>query len=176
MSKKFQLRIYPDMMLRQKALPVENLNSDLHNLLSSMTRLMYENDGIGLAAPQVGVLQRVIIADVGEGLITLINPEIIEKRGQDRFEEGCLKLPGIHVEIRRNYTMLVRGVDLKGKGKELELNGLISRVFQHEIDHLNGVLIIDHAFPVERFLLTKEIKETEQKDSNQLLKIRKKYL
>ncbi|MEJ2657375.1 MAG: peptide deformylase [Desulfobacterales bacterium] len=176
MFKRYQLKIYPDRLLRQKALPVETLNSDLHDLIGNMAILMYENYGIGLAAPQVGVLQRIIIADIGEGLLTLINPEIIEKEGQNRFEEGCLSLPGIQAEITRNYTILVRGIDPEGQEKELDLRGLMSRVIQHEIDHLNGVLIIDHVSLVRKFLLTRQLEEARQKDLNRLIKIRMNYL
>jgi peptide deformylase len=176
MSKRFQLKIYPDKVLREKALPVKNMNGDLHDLIDCMARLMYENNGIGLAAPQVGVLQRIIIADIGEGLFALINPEIIEKNGQYRLKEGCLSLPGLQVGISRNYTTLVRGVDPEGKKITLELFGLMSRVVQHEIDHLNGILILDYVAPVERFLLAKKLEESKQKDSNQLLKTRKNYL
>jgi len=118
---------------------------------------MYIHKGIGLAGPQVGVLKRIIIADIGEGLFTLINPEIIEKYGQERLEEGCLSLPSIQVAITRNYTTLVRGIDSEGKEIELEVNDLMSRVVQHEIDHLNGVLIIDYVSVVEKFLLTKKL-------------------
>lgn len=176
MFKRYQLKMYPDRLLRQKALPVETLNSDLHDLIGNMTILMYENYGIGLAATQVGILQRIIIADIGEGLLTLINPEIIEKEGQDRFEEGCLSLPGIQAEITRNYAILVRGVDPEGQEEELDLSGLMSRVIQHEIDHLNGVLIIDHGSLVRKFLLTRQLEEARQKDLNRLIKTRKNYL
>jgi peptide deformylase len=156
MLKKYQLKIYPDTVLREKALPVKNLDGDSLDLINSMIQLMYKNQGIGLAAPQVGVLKRIIIADIGEGLLTLINPEIIEKEGQDKLEEGCLSLPGIQIEITRNYTTTVRGVDSQGKEIERELNGLMSRVVQHEIDHLGGALIIDYVSVVEKFLLTKK--------------------
>ncbi|MEJ2051405.1 MAG: peptide deformylase, partial [Calditrichota bacterium] len=128
--------------------------------------------GVGLAAPQVGVLQQIIIADIGGGLITLINPEIIENDGQDRFEEGCLSLPGIQVEIARNYTTLVRGVNPADKEIELELTGLMSRVVQHEIDHLNGILIIDYVSTVEKLLLTQKLEQAKQENLNQILKIR----
>ncbi len=173
MSKKFQLKIYPDKFLREKAPPVVNLNGDLQDIIGSMVRIMYENHGIGLAAPQVSVLQRITIADIGESLLTLINPEIIEQEGQNKLEEGCLSLPGIQVEIDRNYTTLVREVDPEDKEMELELSGLINRVIQHEIDHFNGVLIIDHASVVEKFLLKENLEQSKGDYFNPLNKIYK---
>jgi peptide deformylase len=157
MSKKYQLKIYPDTVLREQALPVENLTGEINELLEDMASLMYEGGAIGLAAPQVGISQRIIMGDIGEGLLSLINPQIIQQSGQDLLEEGCLSLPGIQVEIERHQNILVRGIDSKGKDCELELSGLMARVVQHEIDHLNGILIIDYTSVVERFLLTQKL-------------------
>jgi peptide deformylase len=176
MVKNFQLRFYPDRVLRQKARPVVDLNGDLSNLIDRMARLMYVNHGIGLAAPQVGVLRRIIMADVGEGLFTLINPGIIEQEGQDIFEEGCLSLPGIQVQIDRNSTILVQGVDIEGKLRQIELNGLMSRIIQHEIDHLNGVLIIDYASVAQKFYLKEELQESRRVFFNSLSKQNKRQL
>jgi peptide deformylase len=159
MSKKYPLKIYPDAILREKALPVENLTAEINELLENMASVMYEGGGVGLAAPQVGVLQCIIMGDIGEGLLSLINPQIIQQNGQDSLEEGCLSLPGIQVEINRHQTILVRGIDSKGKECELELTGLMARVVQHEIDHLNGILIIDYTSIVERFLLTQKLEQ-----------------
>ena len=157
MNKKFPLKLYPDHLLRQKATPILDIDHNIDQLIKGMSEIMYIHKGIGLAGPQVGVLKRIIIADIGEGLFTLINPEIIEKYGQERLEEGCLSLPSIQVAITRNYSTLVRGIDSEGKEIELEVNDLMSRVVQHEIDHLNGVLIIDYVSVVEKFLLTKKL-------------------
>jgi peptide deformylase len=112
--------------------------------MKAMTRLMRGLKGIGLAAPQVGIAQRVIIADIGEELLVLANPEICAPEGEDRLREGCLSLPNIQVDVRRAQSILVRGIGHDGKELERELRGLAARVIQHEIDHLNGVLIIDH--------------------------------
>ena len=163
MSKKYQLKIYPDAFLREQALSVENLTGEINELLEDMAGLMYEGGAIGLAAPQVGISQRIIMGDIGEGLLSLINPEIVQQSGQDSLEEGCLSLPGIQVEINRHHTILVRGIDPKGKDCELGLSGLMARVVQHEIDHLNGVLIIDYASIVERFLLTQKLEQVKNK-------------
>jgi peptide deformylase len=114
---------------------------------------MYSRKGIGLAAPQVGTLCRVIIADIGEGLISMINPEILTGFGEDYLEEGCLSLPETTVNVKRQQSVFVRFIDKNEKEKESELDGLTARVVQHEIDHLNGMLIIDHASFSERIKL-----------------------
>jgi peptide deformylase len=176
MVKNFQLRLYPDRILRQKAYPVVDLNGDLRNLIDRMAKLMYENQGIGLAAPQVGVLKRIIMADVGEGLLTLINPGIVEQENLDSLDEGCLSFPEIQVQIERNSTILIQGVDTEGKLRQLELNGLMSRVIQHEIDHLNGVLIIDYASVAEKFYLKEKLQESRRVFFNSLSKQNKRLL
>jgi len=173
MFKKYKLKLYPDIVLRQKAQSVINLDGDLHNLIGRMAKLMYENQGTGLAAPQLGALQRIVMADIGEGLLTLINPVIIEQEGQIRFEEGCLSLPGIQVQIDRDFSIFVQGVDTEGGIKQIELTGLMSRVIQHEIDHLNGVLIIDYASVAEKFFLKEKLEQHRREYFNSLDKINK---
>jgi peptide deformylase len=166
MKKSYTLRLYPDSMLRKKALSVRNMDETVRELINGMTEIMYSHGGIGLAAPQVGVLQRVIVADVGDGLICMANPRIIDQDGDEELVEGCLSLPEIQVNILRKHTIFVRGIDRDGKEIERDLNGLTARVIQHEIDHLNGILIIDYASIVEKLqmgtALTKlnEIKKT----------------
>lgn len=162
MSKDFQLKFYPDSVLRKHSKPAADMNSTIRNLIDGMTKIMYRNTGIGLAAPQVGVLKRVIIADIGDGLISLANPVILQHDGQDQLEEGCLSLPNIQVNINRNQSILVHGIDLQGKETDLEFNGLMARVIQHEIDHLNGVLIIDHASTVEKYLIHQQIADSQR--------------
>ena len=114
-------------------------------MIKKMSKIMYSRKGIGLAAPQVGTLERVIIADIGEGLISMINPEILTGFGEDYMDEGCLSLPDTVVNVKRQQSVFVRYLDKNEREKESELDGLTARVIQHEIDHLNGVLIIDHA-------------------------------
>ncbi|MDZ7291351.1 MAG: peptide deformylase [candidate division KSB1 bacterium] len=162
MRSNYQLRLYPDSVLRRKSLPVNDVDGMVRELMDGMAEIMYTYNGIGLAAPQVGVLQRVIIADVGEGLITLANPEILQKEGEGRLEEGCLSLPEIQVNIARSQSIFVRGINPEGKEVQHELNGLIARVVQHEIDHLNGVLIIDYASATEKIMLRKKLKELQK--------------
>jgi peptide deformylase len=139
-----QLRLYPDSFLRTKAFPVEDVDASVRALMKAMTRLMRSYKGIGLAAPQVGIAQRVIIADVGDELLTLANPEICAPEGEERLQEGCLSLPNIRVDVRRPKSVFIRGIGADGRETEREVRGLPARVIQHEIDHLNGVLIIDH--------------------------------
>jgi len=116
----------------------------LEDFFRVMLDLMREHRGIGLAAPQVGVLQRVVIADTGEGPVCLANPEILDRVGSDSLVEGCLSLPGIAVEVERKTEIHLRGKDHRGKKVEFDATGLLARVLQHEVDHLNGVLICDH--------------------------------
>ncbi|MCA9742073.1 peptide deformylase, partial [candidate division KSB1 bacterium] len=149
---------YPDVVLQRKCLPVNDVDGVIRELMDSMAEVMYTYRGIGLAAPQVGMLWRVIIADVGEGLITLVNPEILQKDGNDRLQEGCLSLPDIEVDVERKHSIFVRGIDANGKEASLELAGLIARVIQHEIDHLNGVLITDYASAKENLLIKRKLK------------------
>ena len=143
--KKYKLKIYPDPVLRKISSPVLGINNIIRHMIKKMSKIMYSRKGIGLAAPQVGTLERVIIADIGEGLISMINPEILTGFGEDYMDEGCLSLPDTVVNVKRQQSVFVRYLDKNEREKESELDGLTARVIQHEIDHLNGVLIIDHA-------------------------------
>jgi peptide deformylase len=138
------LRLYPDTVLRQKALPVADIDRRVRALVKRMVGIMEACGGIGLAAPQVGVLRRVIIADIGEGLITLANPEVLLQEGEACMVEGCLSLPGVTVNVSRKMSLIVRGMDTEAREVEWQVTGLLARVVQHEIDHLNGVLVLDH--------------------------------
>lgn len=139
--------MHPDEVLRQKAKEVSKFNANLHKLLDDMAETMYDADGVGLAAPQVGILKRVIVMDCGEGLIELVNPEIVERAGEQfaEYPEGCLSIPGLRGDVRRAKWVKVRGQDRHGNEVELEAEDLLARCVQHEIDHLNGVLFIDIA-------------------------------
>lgn len=150
--RKYELKIYPDSVLRKMARPVVAVNNKINRLIKEMSKIMYDHNGIGLAAPQVGILERVIIADTGEGLLSMINPEILTRSGEEYLEEGCLSLPDTAVNIKRRQSIFVRYISKNEYEKECELVGLTARVIQHEIDHLNGILIID--FPT----INKELK------------------
>ncbi len=152
-----EIRIYPDPILRKKALPVKNIDGQVKEIADRMAEAMYANKGIGLAAPQIGIPSQIIVVDLGEGLNILINPEIIEGEGESVLEEGCLSLPNIEVPVKRKDKIFIRALDLDGKGVNLELIGFPGRVYQHEIDHLKGILIIHHISRLKRELLIKKM-------------------
>jgi peptide deformylase len=151
------IRIYPDPILRKKAQSVENINGKVKDIADRMAEVMHANKGIGLAAPQIGILSRILIVDIGEGCNVLINPEIIEGEGESVLEEGCLSLPNIEVVVKRKQKVLVRGWDVNEKEVNWEVSDLLGRVYQHEIDHLNGILIIHHLSRLKRDLLIKKM-------------------
>ncbi|HID93150.1 MAG TPA: peptide deformylase [bacterium (Candidatus Stahlbacteria)] len=145
------LRIYPDPILRVKMLPVVNFDPDnLSPIVDKMAELMYNYKGIGIAAPQIGICQRICVFDIGEGKQVLINPEIMESEGEDMLEEGCLSIPGIRINIKRAKSIVVRGYNIEGKEEEFKADGLLARVIQHEVDHLNGILVVDKLPPSDR--------------------------
>jgi peptide deformylase len=152
-----EIRIYPDPILRKKAQAIENIDGKVKGIADRMAEAMYANKGIGLAAPQIGILSQIIVVDIGEGRKAFINPEIVEGEGESVLEEGCLSLPTIEVPVKRMDKILIRALDLDGKEVSLELSGFPARVYQHEIDHLYGTLIIHHISRLKRELLIKRI-------------------
>ena len=129
--------------LRKESKPMQKFDLRLWLLLRDMAETMYDADGVGLAAPQVGILRRVVVIDVGEGLIELINPEIIHTEGEQAGPEGCLSVPGRQGFVRRPNKVTVRALDRKGKPFEVTGEGLLARAFCHEIDHLDGRVYVD---------------------------------
>jgi len=144
-----QIRTNNDEILRKKCRKVEEINDRILVLLDDMIDTMYEADGVGLAAPQVGILKRIAVIDVGEGPICLINPEIIETHGEAIDEEGCLSLPGKTGNVKRPERVTVKALNEKGEEYTLTGEGLLARAFCHEIDHLDGVLFIDKVIESE---------------------------
>ena len=132
-----------DDVLRQKCFPVEEFDEKLHALLDDMKDTVKKEQGAGLAAPQVGILRRVVVIDVGEGIIELVNPEIIAMEGEQAGPEGCLSVPGRQGYVRRPNKVTVRAFDRKGKPFEITGEGLLARAFCHEIDHLDGRVYVD---------------------------------
>lgn len=130
-------------VLRKKSKVVKEINDRIIELLDDMADTMYEADGVGLAAPQVGILKRVVVIDIGDGLIELINPEIIETSGEQIGEEGCLSVIGESGIVRRPNVVKVRAYNRKGQLFEIEGEELLARAFCHEIDHLDGILYVD---------------------------------
>lgn len=136
-----------DDILRKRARLVESINGRTLILLEDMAETMYHADGAGLAAPQVGILRRLVIINIGTGLIKLINPVIAEADGEQQELEGCLSIPGIYGRVKRPEKVLVKALDENGKPFDLEGTGLLARVLCHEIDHLDGILFIDKVIP-----------------------------
>jgi len=134
-----------DPILRQKALPVKNINANIHKLLNNMAETMYDAKGVGLAAPQIGISKRVIVVDIGDGLLELINPKIIKASGMETDSEGCLSVPGTLGQVPRATKIDVQGLDRNGQMVEYHVKGFLARALQHEIDHLEGILFIDKA-------------------------------
>lgn len=161
--------LYPDPRLRKKSRRVERITLSHHTLLDDMIETMYAAKGIGLAAPQVGVNERLIVVDVtpreeGETrkpsspeIIELINPEIVSSQGEVVGDEACLSVPGFSSEVRRKEKVVVRGLDRHGNPVELEGEGLLARVLQHEIDHLDGILFFDRLSKLKREIIKKKI-------------------
>jgi len=155
---------YPDPVLEKKCPPVESFDENLRQLSAEMLATMYDAPGIGLAAPQVGETVRLIVIDTrpsdpeGECLV-LVNPEIVERSGRQKEEEGCLSLPNLTAVVERPWSVKVRAQDLDGKPFELEREDLMARVLCHEIDHLDGILYLDRVSPLKRDLLKRKIRK-----------------
>lgn len=138
---------YPDPRLHQSATPVTEFTAQLKQLAEDMTETMYAAPGVGLAAPQVNVHQRLIVVDVSEdknGLMVLVNPQIIAREGEQEYEEGCLSVPGVYSKITRAARVKVKAQDLEGAPFEVEADGLLAVCLQHEIDHLDGKVFVDY--------------------------------
>jgi peptide deformylase len=145
MAAPYEIRVFGDPVLKQPAKDVTDIDGTLVRLVEDMTATMYDAPGVGLAAPQVGVQKRLFVYDLQDGLgaRALMNPTIEESDGEWVFEEGCLSVPGLAWEIVRPRTVLMRGVDLDGNEVEVEASDYAARVFQHELDHLDGVLLLE---------------------------------
>ncbi|MGH4052063.1 MAG: peptide deformylase [Clostridium sp.] len=134
-----------DVILRKKSKYVIKTDKRILQLIGDMIETMYKEKGVGLAAPQVGILKRVIVVDIGDGPIKLINPEIVGIEGKQQDIEGCLSIPGITGGVERPYKVKVKAMNEVNENVEIDATGLLARAFCHEIDHLNGVLFIDKA-------------------------------
>jgi len=156
------IRIAPEPVLRQKAKRVKNIDASIERLIGDMVETMQAAEGVGLAAPQVGVPLRVIVIAISEEeIVALINPEIVKRSGERLVLEGCLSIPGYRGEIKRSVSVTVKGRDRQGKEIRLKANGLLAQALEHEIDHLNGVLYIDHLeSPDKLFRIEPEAEES----------------
>lgn len=158
------LRIYGDPVLRQRCPDVTTFGPELQAIAERMFEVMYEEEGVGLAAPQVGVSMRMLVLDVpvedGEDFRgVLINPTFSNPRGEQKGTEGCLSFPGLRETVTRHDLIDVKALDIHGEPIEFSCHDLLSRAVQHELDHLNGILFIDHMSPVRRRLLSKRLKK-----------------
>jgi peptide deformylase len=158
---------YPDPVLAQKAGQVTVFDAELKKLTNDMFESMYAAEGIGLAAPQIGVSKRIFIVDLSVGKekkdrLVLINPEIIARDGRQVEEEGCLSLPDIRDKVSRNFTVRMRAQDETGKWFEIDGEELLARAFQHELDHLDGVLFIDRVSRLKRDLILRKIRKMQK--------------
>ena len=144
-------------VLKQIAEPVEFVNKKILQLLDDMAETMYKTDGVGLAAPQVNVSKRIIVLDDGNGLIEVINPEIVKKEGSQVGLEGCLSVPELFGDVERYDKIEVHGINRNNKKIKIKAEGFLARIFQHEIDHLNGILFVEKLVnPNEIFIHKKE--------------------
>ncbi len=146
----YNIRVFGDPVLRQRAREIENVDGRLVRLAEDMIETMYAAPGVGLAATQVGVERRLFVYDVGDGPQTVVNPTIGESSGEWEFEEGCLSVPGLHWNIVRPKEVHLSGYDLDGNEISIEADEYLARVFQHEMDHLDGVLLLERLQPDER--------------------------
>jgi peptide deformylase len=140
----YEIRTFGDPVLKTNAAPITEIDGKIARLIDEMFDTLYSSDsGIGLAAPQIGVQKQIFIWEVDDEEMVIINPEIVESSGELLFDEGCLSLPGLYAEILRPKDVLMRGLDIDGNVIELEATDLMGRLFQHEIDHLHGMLMFD---------------------------------
>ena len=148
--------------LRKTSREVTQFDLRLKLLIKDLSRTMYDAGGVGLAAPQVGILKRVIVVDVGKGLFELVNPEIVSAEGEQEGEEGCLSIPGRAGIVRRPMKVVIKAQDFRGQPVEVKADGFLARAFCHEIDHLNGILYVDK---MERELTEEELEARNKKGS-----------
>jgi len=154
-------------VLRRKANRVSRIDRSIQTLIDDMIETMYAAPGVGLAAPQVGVALRVFVADPSSGQSTselrvLVNPEIVQQEGAQREEEGCLSLPGFTARVARSTQLVLRGLDRDGTPVQLEAEGLQARVFQHEVDHLDGTIFVNRLQGIKRDLIVRRVRKLQR--------------
>ncbi len=157
----YPIRLFGDPALKQRSREVGELDGELAGLVDAMYETMYENIGVGLAAAQIGVLKRLFTYDVGGGPRAIINPEIVEADGEVVFDEGCLSIPELRFEIVRPQKITLRGVDLHGQEIVIEDDEFLARALQHEMDHLDGVLLLDRLEPADRKRALRALRDRE---------------
>ena len=159
MTAPYDIRLIGDPVLRQRAAEITDVDGRLAQLAEDMVATMYAAPGLGLAGPQVGVQKRIFVFDIGEGPQTVINPQIVETRGEWAFEEGCLSIPGLAFDLVRPKEVHLVGYDLEGNELSIEADELLARCFQHELDHLDGVLYLERLDDDDRKAAMRIIRE-----------------
>ncbi len=164
---------YPEPVLKVRAAAVDEIDESIRTLAHDMAETMYAAPGVGLAAPQVGVSKRVIVLDCSAReeepeLLLCVNPEIVAREGESCEEEGCLSVPGYYARVPRSAAVQVRYLDLEGNCVERRAEGLLAVAFQHEIDHLDGILFIDHLSPLKRGLFKKKYQKILEQEKERL--------
>ncbi len=162
-----EIIIWPDPVLKKVARPVDRVDDSIRRLLDDMSETMYAADGVGLAAPQIAEAVRCIVIDTsprqeGQKLVHLVNPVIVRSEGETTYTEGCLSIPGEAEEVERAAKVWVRALDYSGQPFELECEGLLAIAAQHEIDHLEGTLFVDHLSSLKRELIRRRMKKLKQ--------------
>lgn len=160
----YKIRTFGDPVLKSEAAPVTDIDGKVIRIVEEMFDTLYDSDsGIGLAAPQVGIQRQIFVWDMDDEPMVILNPEIVESDGEWVYDEGCLSIPGLYIEMTRPNRVLMRGIDLDGNTIEIEADELEGRLFQHELDHLKGVLMFDRMQPEQRKQAIAEYKRlTEQ--------------
>lgn len=164
-----RIRVFGESILRKKSREVACVTAAHRQTLSQMAQMMYAHSGIGLAAPQVGIGESLIVVDIGTGLYKLINPTIVKRQGRQVLEEGCLSVPGVCIKIRRAKKVVVEGLDENAAPVSITAEDLLACVFQHEIDHLKGKLIVDYASLLDKLKAKKRLEELKKKAAHEEL-------
>ena len=163
----YQVRIYGDPVLRKEARPIENIDEFLCRLADDMFVTMHQSQGVGLAAPQIGLSIALTVLDPrpldedSEPQV-LINPKVVDRQGEFSYEEGCLSIPDIRLDVVRPEHIVVEGLDLDGNPVCIETGGIVGRILQHEIDHLNGTLFVDRLSSVQRQMIENQLQQIEE--------------
>ena len=169
----YQIRTYGDPVLKIKAAEVADINGKIAGLVDDMYETLYDSDsGIALAAPQIGVQKQIFVWDVDDEQMAIINPQIVESSGEWVYDEGCLSIPGLYVEMLRPNHVLMRGFTVDGDEIEIEASELMGRLFQHEIDHLHGVLMFDRMTPEQRKEAMREYRRIQEQPEAEVPKRR----
>lgn len=161
---KYNVVTYGNDILRAKAEDIEEITQEIKDLIPKMYQIMHDSMGVGLAGPQIGISKRIFVYDIGEGPHALINPRIVKSKGEVWGVEGCLSIPGLQGEVPRAERITVTGIDENGEHVKINAQDYLARVFQHEIDHLEGMMFIDRADPETLEMISMEDRENEENE------------